>query len=373
MGAMEMHFHRLANSVAQLVWVVDAAGRISYGNSGWYAQTGIGAGAKFVRNYLPLLHPDDRPSWERTWRHAIASGEAYALECRLRFTSGSDYVQHLEWGQPVRNADGADPEWIVVATDAAEDRRLIAELRHSIARKDQFLALAAHELRGPLSTIHATLQLLARNSEEPRLVEQSCARMTRQFAQLARLVGDLFDLARSQNAQMLLTRGKVDLEAAIEAAIESAQPLIVSRKHQLSVVTPPQTTVVNGDAGRLTQVFANLLVNAAKFTEVAGRICVLVEREPGWALVRVRDSGIGISPDMLARIFDAYVQAEPESAESAAGLGLGLALVRHLITLHGGTVNAHSEGVGRGSEFVVRLPAGSESVSAGFREQNATV
>jgi signal transduction histidine kinase len=116
---------------------------------------------------------------------------------------------------------------------------------------------------------------------------------------------------------------------------------------------------VNGDAGRLTQVFANLLVNAAKFTGEAGRICVLIEREPGWVLVKVRDSGIGISPDMLERVFDAYMQAERESAGAASGLGLGLALARRLIELHGGTVNAYSEGLGRGSEFVVRLPAGS--------------
>ena len=369
MRATEMHFHRLANSVAQLVWVVDASGRISYGNSSWYAHTGIGAGAKFVRNYLPLLHPEDRWGWERTWGHALASGEAYALECRLRFTAESKYVQHLECGHPVRDIDGKNPEWIVVATDADEDQRLIAELRRSIARKDQFLALVAHELRGPLSPILTTLQLLARHVEEPRLVEQSCARMARQFAQLRRLVEDLFDLARSQNAQMLLTRGEVELEAAVEAAIENAQPLIASRRHHLSVVTPPQTTVVNGDAGRLTQVFANLLVNAAKFTDEAGRISVLIEREPGWALVKVRDSGIGISPDMLERVFDAYVQAERDSAGSASGLGLGLALARHLIELHGGTVNAYSEGLGRGTEFVVRLPAGSGRESPESRAQ----
>jgi signal transduction histidine kinase len=182
--------------------------------------------------------------------------------------------------------------------------------------------------------------------------------MARQFAQVRRLVEDLFDLARSQSAQMLLTRGEVELQAAVEVAIENAQALIASRRHHLSVVTPPQTTVVNGDAGRLTQVFTNLLVNAAKFTDEGGRISVLMEREPGWALVKVRDSGIGISPGMLERVFDAYVQAERGSAGSASGLGLGLALARHLIELHGGTVNAFSEGLGRGSEFVVRLPAG---------------
>jgi signal transduction histidine kinase len=359
MRATQMHFHRLANAISQLVWVVDASGRISYGNSSWYTHTGIGAGAKFVRNYGQLLHPEDRSSWERTWFHALASGEAYALESRVRFTSESAYVQQLEWGHPVRDIDGKNSEWIVVATDAVADQRLIAELRRSLARKDQFLALVAHELRGPLASILTTLQLVARHVEEPRLVEQSCARMTRQSAQLRRLVEDLFDLARSQNAQMLLTCGKVELEAAVDAAIENAQPLIASRRHHLSVVTPPQTTVVNGDCGRLTQVFANLLVNAAKFTDEAGRISVLIEREPDWAVVKVRDSGIGIASDMLERVFDAYVRAERGSTGSAGGLGLGLALARHLVELHGGTVDAYSEGLGRGTEFVVRLPAGS--------------
>jgi signal transduction histidine kinase len=120
---------------------------------------------------------------------------------------------------------------------------------------------------------------------------------------------------------------------------------------------PPQAMIVEGDSGRLTQVFANLLINAAKFTHPGGHIWVEVERESAWALVKVRDSGIGISRDMLARVFDAYVQAERGSAASKGGLGLGLALARHLIELHGGTVNAYSEGPGRGSEFVVRLPA----------------
>jgi signal transduction histidine kinase len=149
MRATEIHFHRLADSVAQLVWVVDASGRVSYGNSSWYAHTGIGAGAKFVRNYVPLLHPEDR--------------------------------------------------WIVVATDADENQRLIAELRRSMARKDQFVALVAHELRGPLSPILTTLQLPAGHVGEPRLVE--------------------------------IDRGKVELEAAVDAAIEDVQPLMASRRH----------------------------------------------------------------------------------------------------------------------------------------------
>jgi signal transduction histidine kinase len=347
----ETHFHWLADSLAQLIWAVDAGGRLSYGNSAWYAFTAIGAGARFLDSYLPALHPADRPLWRQTWEQAVLSGEPYALERRIRFTPDSNYVRQLEWGNPMQNGSG---EWLIIATDADENERLIVQLRRSIELKDKFLALAAHEMRSPLAPISTALRLLVQHMNEPAVVNQSCATLARQVAQLARLVDDLFDLARSQNARILLRRASIDLEATIASAIETAQPLIAARGHQLTLVTPPNTTMVDGDAGRLTQVFANLLVNAAKFTDNSGRICVSVEPEPAWVLVKVRDSGIGIAREMLPRVFDAYLQAE---RGSKGGLGLGLALTRHLVELHGGTVDAHSEGPGQGSEFVVRLPA----------------
>jgi signal transduction histidine kinase len=212
-------------------------------------------------------------------------------------------------------------------------------------------------MRGPLAPISSALQLLLRHMDEPPVVKQSCATLGRQVAQLARLVDDLFDLARAQSARILLKRASIDLEATITSAIEAVQPIIVARRHNLTVVMPPDATLVDGDAGRLTQVFANLLVNAAKFTDSSGRIRVSVEREPDWVLVKVRDSGIGIPREMLQRVFDAYVQADRGSGASHGGLGLGLALARHLVELHGGTVDAYSDGPGQGSEFVVRLPA----------------
>ncbi|MDB6091906.1 MAG: luxQ 3 [Gammaproteobacteria bacterium] len=357
MRATETQFHWLANSLSQLIWGVDAAGRLTYGNSAWYAFTAIGEGARFLESYLPALHPADRSLWRHTWEHAVAAGEPYALERRVRFTPESNYVRQLEWGNPILNGSGRTGEWLIIATDADENERVIVQLRRCIERKDKFLALAAHEMRGPLAPISSALKLLRHHMDEPAIVNKSCATMARQVAQLVRLVDDLFDLARAQNAQIPLSRAAIDLEATLAAAIEAAQPMIASRGHQLTVVTPPDTTVVDGDAGRLTQVFANLLINAAKFTDDSGRICVLVERESAWVLVKVRDTGIGIAREMLPRVFDAYVQAERGAGAAKGGLGLGLTLARHLIELHGGTLNAFSEGPGRGSEFVVRLPA----------------
>jgi signal transduction histidine kinase len=356
MRATETHFHCLADSLPQLVWVVDADGRISYGNSSWYALMSIGAGTQFLDSYLPALHPADRSVWERTWEHAVASGEPYSVERRIRLSPEADYVRQLEWGNPIRDDSGKNGDWMIIATDADENERRIAQLRRAVERKDRFLALVAHELRGPLAPISSALQLLALHMDEPLVVKQSSATLARQVTQLVRLVDDLFDLARSQSAQVLLRSGSLELEAAVTAAVEAAQPIIASRGHQLTIVTPPDTTTLAGDAGRLTQVFANLLVNAAKFTDNGGRISVSIEQEPDWAVVKVRDSGIGIPRDMLERVFDAYVQAERGSAASKSGLGLGLALARHLVQLHGGTIMAYSDGPGRGSEFVVRLP-----------------
>jgi PAS domain S-box-containing protein len=352
-----IHFRSLANSLPQLVWVVDASGRVAYGNPSWHELTGIGAGSPFLASFLPALHPADRSLWEQTWAHAVASGEPYVLERRLRLTTQSSYVCQLERGDPIRDSDGRVREWVLVAADADENERLIAQLRRSIADKDRFLALLAHEMRGPLAPLSSALQLLALHVDEPQVVRQSSTMMERQLTQLVRLVDDLLDLARSQNVQIALKRGLLDLESAVRAAVEAAQPLITAHGHLLSLEVPADTMVVDGDAGRLTQVFANLLINAAKFTDDGGQIGVSIEREADWALVRVRDSGIGIRREMLGRVFDAYVQADGGSAASRAGLGLGLALVRHLIDLHGGTVNAYSEGPGRGSEFIVRLPS----------------
>ena len=353
MRATEAHFRSLADSLAQLVWVVDGAGRLVYGNLAWQSFTQIHVGASFVESYVPALHPVDRTSWEQTWSQAVNSGEPYALERRVRFLPQASYVCQLEWGKPLLENGSRTGEWVITAMDADQNARLIALLRRRVALKDKFLGLLAHEMRGPLAPMSNALHLLREHFNEPTIVSQSCALLARQFTQLARFIDDLFELARSQNAQIRLRRTAVDLRATVQAAIEAAQPVIAAREQRLTVVVPEQSTLVNGDDGRLAQVFINLLINAAKFTDRGGWIGISVGTESDWALVRVRDTGVGIAGDMLTRVFDPYVQAE---RGSEAGLGLGLALARHLVELHGGEVDAYSEGPGLGSEFVVRLP-----------------
>ena len=362
MLATEAHFRRLANSLAQLVWVVDAAGHLSYGNSAWHAFTAIGAGARFVEHYLPALHPADRPGWRNTWEQAVRCGEPYALERRIRGTPESDYVSQLEWGNPIRENGIGTGAWLITATDSDENERRISDLRRQIENKERFLALLAHEMRCPLAPIANAVRLLQEHGGEPAIVRQSCVTLARQVAQLVRFTDDLFDLARAQNMDFLFSDTPVELDAVIEAAVESSHPEITARGQSLIVAGATGVTL-SGDAGRLTQVFANLLINAAKFSNPGGEISIRTEVESDWVLVKVRDSGCGIAPGMLARIFEPYVQGEGASA-GVAGAGLGLTLVRHLVELHGGAVSARSDGPGMGSEFVVRLPAATSAVVA---------
>jgi len=352
MLATEAHFRRLANSLAQLVWVVDAAGHLSYGNSAWHAFTAIGAGARFVEHYLPALHPADRSGWRDTWEQAVRCGEPYALERRIRCTPESNYVSQLEWGNPIRENGIGTGAWLITATDSDENERRITDLRRQIENKERFLALLAHEMRCPLAPIANAVRLLQEHGSEPAIVRGSCVTLARQVAQLVRFTDDLLDLARSQNVNFPFSDTPVELDAVIEAAVESSHPEITAREQSL-IVEGPTGVTLSGDAGRLTQVFANLLINAAKFSNPGGEVCIRTDVESDWVVVKVRDSGCGIAPGMLARIFEPYVQV----AGGTAGAGLGLTLVRHLVELHGGAVSAHSDGPGMGSEFVVRLPA----------------
>jgi signal transduction histidine kinase len=381
MYASETRFHCLADSLAQLVWTVDATGRLSFGNAAWRARTTISAGNSFADRYMQTLHPQDRPLWKQTWEQALASGESYAVERRIRFAADSNYVQQVEWGRPIRDDFGRTGEWLVIATDADENERLIAQLQRSLERKERWLTSIAHEMRGPFAPILNAVQTMGRPGAEPHTTDDACVTLTRQVARLLRLVDDLFDLAEVEDARAFLGRTMLDLEAVIAGAIQAVRPILAARGHQIELQTGVGIGLVEGDWRCLNRVFVNLLTNAARYTGNGGRISVLAERESDraaterpakeppagasegipsggdWVMVKICDSGAGIPRGMLARVFDAYVRIERGSGVAHDGPGLGLALTRYLVELHGGTVSAMSDGAGRGSEFVVRLPA----------------
>jgi len=247
---------------------------------------------------------------------------------------------------------------------ALERERLIGALRDADRRKDEFLAMLAHELRNPLAPVRTALEVFRLRMWQDEVILRAIASADRQVAHMTRLVDDLLDVSR-------ITRGKVELKPVplpladvVEGAVQACEPIVTQRRHALTVSIPPETILLNADPTRMTQVVANLLHNAAKYTPAGGRIHLQAERQGDELVLSVRDNGIGLKPDMLHRVFDLFVQVDPGSDRAQGGLGLGLTLVRSLVEMHGGSVSARSEGLSKGSEFTVRLPLPPETPAA---------
>jgi PAS domain S-box-containing protein len=241
-------------------------------------------------------------------------------------------------------------------TVACERLRLLDELKAADRRKDEFLAILAHELRNPLAPILSAVKVLHLKGSPAPEARGSREIIDRQIEHLTRLVDDLLDVSRITRNRLELRRSRIDLTEVIAGAVESSRPLIEQCGHELTVSLPPEPVYVDGDLVRLTQVFMNLLNNAAKYTERPGRLRIVAERQDTTAIVRVADNGVGIAPDKLSHLFEMFYQVDGSLERAQSGLGLGLSLVRFLVEAHGGRVEARSEGIGKGSEFVVHLP-----------------
>ena len=231
----------------------------------------------------------------------------------------------------------------------------VNELAEADRQKNEFLAILAHELRNPLAPLRNALHLM-KSGADPALIEQARSMMDRQLEYLVRLVDDLLDVSRIIRNKIELRKEPLELSAAIERAVETSQPVIDAHGHKLLLSLPEQEITLQGDLIRLSQVIANLLTNAAKFSDKPSRIWLTVEENNAEAVVRVRDEGIGIESELLPRIFDLFVQADHSLSRRRGGLGIGLTLVKRLVEMHGGRVSTSSDGIGKGSEFVVRLP-----------------
>jgi signal transduction histidine kinase/ActR/RegA family two-component response regulator len=249
---------------------------------------------------------------------------------------------------------------------AAEAIAQREQLRDVDRRKDEFLAVLSHELRNPLAPIRTALELMRLPKVEPASTEWARSMIERQVGQLVRLVDDLLDVSRIMRGKIELHIENVELRDIFSLAVETAKPVIDAKNHTLTVSLPSQPIRFVADAARLAQVIGNLLTNAAKYTEPGGNIALTGECDEvtGEVVIRVHDSGIGIAPDMLPRVFDLFTQASPGSSGTQGGLGIGLTLVKNLVELSGGRVEAHSDGPGKGSEFVVRMPLRRQEVSA---------
>jgi PAS domain S-box-containing protein len=318
--------------------------------------------------WAKLLHPDDVPKANADVKRAFETGE-YFTEFRVIWPDGS-----IHWLETRANVfkDGHDkPVRIMgVNMDVTDRKRVEEELRQiqrelqqrieqladADHRKDQFLATLAHELRNPLAPIYNGLQLMRIAGSDLNAIEQSRSMMERQTAQLVRLVDDLMDMSRINRGRIELRREKVELATVIHSAVESSRPLIEQMGHKISVSLPNDLLIVDADLTRLAQVFVNLLNNAAKYTERGGQLWLTAERQGSEAMVSVRDNGIGIPADQLSHIFEMFSQVDQTLERSQGGLGIGLTLVKRLVEMHNGNIEARSDGLGKGSEFIVRIP-----------------
>ena len=244
-----------------------------------------------------------------------------------------------------------------------QTRDYLREREEADQRKDEFLAMLAHELRNPLAPIRNTISIL-RLSTGRQPASQLWEMMERQVGHMVRLVDDLLEVSRITRGKIDLRKDRIELSLVIASAVETSRPLVEAGNHRLAINLPGDSLVVEGDATRLAQVFANLLNNAAKYTDPGGEISLTAVREDGHVVVRVRDNGIGIAADALPRIFDMFMQADQPGRTAQPGLGIGLTLAKSLVELHEGSISAASAGVGQGSEFTVRLPLASAPPAA---------
>ncbi len=297
----------------------------------------------------------DIPAPELPMQFAIAHRTAVRNEIEIVRADGSvAYVQNDV--EPLFDAQGRIYGCVSVCVDLTDRKRAEIALREADRRKDEFLATLSHELRNPLAPIRTALEVMRLAREDPGLFEQARATMERQLRQLVRITDDLLDVSRITQNKVELRRERIDLRAVLHSAIEATRPLIEARRHQLTLDLPARPVWVDADFTRLAQTFSNLLNNAAKYTEEGGQIRVTAEAGATAATVTVADTGVGIPPVMLSRIFDMFTQLQAHRDRSQGGLGIGLTLAKRLVDLHGGTIEAASEGPGCGSRVSVRLP-----------------
>lgn len=367
----ESRFRTIANLLPQMIWSTTPDGRPDYFNQRWYDFTGVPEGATHGDAWAEVLHPDDREHARRVWAQSLADEAPFEVEYRLRDRHGQ-YRWVLGRAVPVRDADGRIVRWMGSSTDIHEHKRALElleqsreALRAADRQKDQFLATLAHELRNPLAPIANAAQLLAMAPERLDNVRMAAEVITRQTNHMRHLVEDLMDVSRVTRGLVRLRRQRARLGDLVAAAIEQTGALVDSRGHRLELVTDAPELELQADPTRITQIVSNLLNNAAKYTPPGGTIVVEVTRERGEAVVRVRDTGIGMEPALLARVFDLFVQAETAPERGMGGLGIGLALARSLAQLHGGTLTAASPGLGQGSTFELRLPLAEAAVAPG--------
>ncbi len=354
-------------SIGDAVIATDTTGRVIFANptaqrlTGWTQEEAIGRPLDDV--YQTVHETTNRPSASPV-RRALNEGDVVTITDPIVLVAREGRRIAIDASAaPIQTTEGEAKGVVLVFHDISDRRRMENELRDRAAKlaladraKNEFLAMLAHELRNPLAPIFNALRTLSDTTSEPADLPWAMGIMERQVRLMARLVDDLLDVSRITQGKIELRKEHIELDSVLRNAVEVSRPLIESRRQSLHLYSCAEPLPVFADSARLEQVVCNLLNNAAKYTQEGGSIALCSGREGGEIVLRVRDNGLGIAPEMQARVFDLFTQAEPTLDRSEGGLGIGLTLVRTLVELHGGTIIVHSDGLGLGSEFEVRLP-----------------
>jgi PAS domain S-box-containing protein len=357
--------HAALDATAQLAAIVESSddaiiskdlnGIIRSWNRGAERLFGYPADDAIGRPFTMII-PSDRLSEAPGVLARIGQGEHIGPHDTVRCHRDGSRLDISSTLSPIRDANNKILGASTIARDISQRKRAEEALREADRRKSEFLAMLAHELRNPLAPIGNALQVL-RVAEGDKEVARSALQMIeRQLGQLVRLVNDLFDMTGISLGKVALHSRPIELAVVVNQTVEAARPQYEDAGHDLVITLPADPVMLNGDPIRLAQVVGNLLDNARKFSERGGRVELTAEREGPQVVIRVRDHGIGIAADQLDRVFEMFTQADTSLERGQAGLGIGLTLVKNLVEMHGGTVEAHSAGARQGSEFVVRLP-----------------
>jgi len=352
----ELTFRTLADNIPQLAWMADANGYIFWYNSRWFDYTGTTLEQMQGWGWTKVHHPDHLERVVAHYRKLIVEERrVWEDTFPLRGADGN-YRWFLSRAMPIRDEEGQVVRWLGTNTDITLQREAEQALQQANQRKDDFLALMAHELRNPLAPIATASQLLKMDKVSPENVQRSSEIIDRQVKHISDLVNDLMDVSRVTRGLVSIDREEVRLADVVNDAVEQARPLIEARKQQLVLKIETGADSVLGDRTRLVQVLVNLLNNASKYTQRGGRIVLAVEGRDGKTNICVADNGIGMDASLLPRVFELFTQGERTPDRDGGGLGLGLALVKSIVALHGGSVAASSPGTGLGSSFTVSLP-----------------
>lgn len=353
----------LADTLPQIVWITRADGFHEYYNRRWWEYAGLTYEQSTGDGWLTLLHPDDIERSRARWTHSLSTGEAYEIEYRLRRASDGEYRWFLGRAIAYHDSSGQIVRWFGTCTDIHDQKMAAEALRHAKEQtdansraKDEFLAVLSHELRTPLSAILGWVQLIEMGVLDEKEQSEAIRTIKEQAKVQSQLIEDLLEVSRIINGKFHMRDEAVELHQVVSAATEAVRPSAADKGLHFERGVWDESLFVRGDPQRLQQVAWNLLTNAVKFTPAGGTVRISLERVQSGARLTVSDTGKGISPDMLTRIFDRFQQADSSATRSQGGLGLGLSIVKHIVTLHQGTITAHSDGNGKGSTFTVMLP-----------------